>query len=301
MRNTRVSIIINLTERDARLPRLLQSILRQEEQVGHVEILIAAPESLPVNDLTVWDTILEHGSVRIAPLPSDMTAGEAKNRTISLATGSHILCLRPDYRLDPQYFSTILPRLEASPEISIVYADYIRLPQKYSQNTVKSGYVPLPDFSHELLRTGNILGPAVLFKNEVWQESEGFRDNTVYSEWDFWIQAALRGYEFSHVSYPLSSCEHRATSFRERAEDAGGKALVVINNQGYFHMHTVRWALAFLRGDAWASSWAFMRLPGPMDVTKMMFEHNIQRMGGTRLTNRALGKLSSDHRSARTI
>ncbi|WP_250645463.1 glycosyltransferase family 2 protein [Salidesulfovibrio onnuriiensis] len=255
---------------------------------------------MPVRDISLWDEILHDTSIRVHPLPAGTNAGDARNSAIEHSLGSYLLCLRPDYRLDPKYLSSVLAKLNEPAGQDIAYGDYIRLPNRENR-AIKSGYVPLPDFNHDLLRTSNILGPAVLFRREVWEESDGFRDNTVYTEWDFWVQAALRGREFVHVSYPLASCDNRPTTFRERAEDARGKAMIVINNQAYFHMHTVRWAMAYLRGDAWASSWAFMRLPGPMDVSRMMFEHNVQRMGASHIIDKAIREFPARAKNATSI
>lgn len=299
MRNNHVSIIIQLTEHDARLPRLLHSLAQQKKQVDRAEILIAAPEDLPVRDIVLWNDILHDGSIRITPLPPGTAPGESANKTIRSSTGSYLLCLRPDYRVDPNFFSTVLQTMADNPDIDVAYPDYIRLPYK-GNRSVKNGYTPLPDFSHDLLRTGNFLGPAVMFRREVWDASDGFRDNTTYSQWDFWVQAALRGFGFEHIPYPLASCDHRPVTFRERAEDARNKAMIVVNNQAYFHLHTVRWALAHLRGDAWAASWDFMHLPGPVDVSKMMFEHNVRRMRGGAMTQKAVKTFPGD-RNARTI
>ena len=199
----------------------------------------------------------------------------ARNTAAAAANGDLLLFLRPDYRLDSKYLTTTLSVLADHPETDIVYTDYIRLASK-NNGTTHSGMVQLPHFSENLLQSRNFLGPAVLLTRNAWESTQGFRDNTVYRDWDIWVQAALSGNNFFHVNYPLASCEHRKITFRERAEDGRCKAMIVINNLSYYHAHTVRWALSYLRGDSWAEAYSFMTIPGPMDVTKMMHDFNMQ-------------------------
>jgi hypothetical protein len=127
-----------------------------------------------------------------------------------------------------------------------------------------------------------------MIRRELFQRTDGFRDNTFYRDWDLWVQAAYAGGIFHHVAYPLSSCEHHKVSFKERAEDGRCKAIIVINNQGFFHEHTVRWALSYLRGDGWAEAYGFMTIPGPMDVTRMLHDHAMRVMGTDALAEEAI-------------
>lgn len=300
MSTVRFSIVISITEQDDRLSRLLQSILQQDQHTASSEVLIIAPQDMTVNDLEFWDSILSESRMHVFTPSADESSIEVKNSVISQCRGELIACLRPDYRLSPNYFARMDGCFSKLPHTEVLYPDYVRLSPVKGDKTI-NGYAPLPEFSDELLRVGNPVGPGACFRKSMWEECDGLRANTVYCEWDLWVQAALREMDFMHLSESLCSCDTRKTTFRERAEDGRGKAMIVINNQAFFHMHTVRWALAYLRGDAWAESWAFMRIPTPMEVVHMMHDHNIQKMGGAQLGANALEQFMQDDNKLKTI
>lgn len=273
-----VSIIVSDLETNPSLPRLLQSISRQSTGLDHLEIIIAGNGNHPPSIPTLWTDITGIDNIKLELLDDTSTPARARNSAAASATGDYLLFLRPDYRLDSKYLTTAFSVLRDHPDTDIIYTDYIRFAQK-TDSATHSGMVQLPNFSEELLQTRSFLGPAVLFTRNAWESTQGFRDNTVYRDWDLHIQAALAGNNFYHVNYPLASCEHHKISFRERAEDGRCKAMIVINNQAYFHMHIVRWALSYLRGDSWAEAYNFMNIPSPMDVTKMMHDCAMKQMG----------------------
>lgn len=281
-----VSIIISNMENHPSLPRLLQSIAQQSNGLNSVEVIIVGTDNHSPSPLSVWSAILNSENIRLIALPPDTSVSQARNKAVANATGEYLLFLRPDYRLDPKYLLTVLSVFEDKPDMDIIYTDYIRLAPK--KGTTRPGMVALPNFDDAIIQNQNIIGPGVIMHQDAWDATAGFRDNTLYSEWDLWIQAALSGCEFFHINYPLASCEYGKVSFRDRAEDGRYKAIIVINNQNFFHMHTVRWALAYLRGDAWAEGYKFMTIPSAMEVTRMMHDHNLKQMGGDQLINESI-------------
>jgi hypothetical protein len=273
-----VSIIVSDLETHPSLPRLLHSISHQSTGLDQIEIIIAGNGSHPSSAPSLWRDITSIENIHLENIGESATPSMARNHAAAIAKGDFFLFLRPDYRLDSKYLTTIFSVLTDHPEADIVYTDYIRLASK-KDSTTHPGMVQLPRFSEKFLQSRNFLGPAVLLTRNAWKSTQGFKENTIYRDWDLWVQAALAGNYFFHVNYPLASCEHHKISFRERAEDGRCKAMIVINNQAYYHMHTVKWALSYLRGDAWAEAYGFMTIPGPMDVTKMMHDFNMRQMG----------------------
>ncbi|MBI9079113.1 MAG: glycosyltransferase [Pseudodesulfovibrio sp.] len=282
-----ISIIVSDLETHPGLPRLLQSISRQSNGQDRLEIIVAGNGSHHSSAPLLWKAITDIDNIRLENMQDSTNPAMARNAAAKLAKGDLLLFLRPDYRLDPKYMTTALSVFSDHPETDIMYTDYICLAHKKS-STPHPNMVQLPDFRDDLLQIQNFLGPAVLLTRNAWESTCGFRDNTIYRDWDLWIQAALAGNRFYHVNYPLASCEHTKTSFRERAEDGRCKAMIVINNQSFFHMHTVRWALSYLRGDAWATAYSFMTIPGPMDVTRMMHDSITKQMGTNIMADKAI-------------
>lgn len=282
-----VSIIVSDLETHPSLPRLLQSVSLQSTGLDGIEIVVTGSGGHSPSAPTIWKAITGIEDISLVEVDNDTVPAAARNKAVDASRGELLLFLRPDYRLDPKFLTTAYSVIEDYPETDIMYADYIRLAPK-NDRSVRPGMIQLPDFDDTLLQTRNFLGPAVLMRREAFERTAGFRDNTFYRDWDLWIQAAITGSAFYHVSYPLASCEHAKVSFRERAEDGRCKAMIVINNQSFFHVHTVRWALAYLRGESWAQAFNFMVIPSAMDVTKMVHDSAMKQMGTDIIAQRAI-------------
>ncbi|XXJ20035.1 glycosyltransferase [Desulfovibrio caledoniensis] len=287
MRKHTVSIIVSDLETHPGLPRLLQSISRQSEGLDRAEIVVVGNGGHAPSNETLWRAITGLDAVRLETFDPDVTPSRARNLAAAKAIGDRLVFLRPDHRLDPKYLTTVDAVFADHPDTDIMYADYIRLAPG-TNRAMGPSMIQLPPYRDGLLQTRGFLGPGVLITREAFGWTQGFRDNTYYRDWDLWVQAAQAGAEFYHVGYPLTSCEHRKVSFKERAEDGRCKAVLVINNQHFFHEHTVRWALSYLRGDAWAEAFGFMTIPGPMDVTRMLHDHAMRTMGTDSLAEEAI-------------
>lgn len=289
--NSTVAIIVSDLETHPSLPRMMQSVARQSDGLDRTEIIVAGSGAHPSSSPTMWSAITGIDSIRLINIDNDATPALARNRAIEVSDGELLLFLRPDYRLDPKYLTTAFSVFEESPDVDIMYTDYIRLAPK--KQAVRPGMIQLPNFDELMLMTRNILGPAVMVRREAFKRTQGFRDNTVYRDWDLWIQAAVTGSFFYHVNYPLASCEHDKVSFRERAEDGRNKAMLVVNNPSFFHENVIRWAVSYLRGEAWTSSHGFMTIPGPMDVSRMHHDHVLKQMGADSMTQEAIRQFDS--------
>jgi len=282
-----VSIIVSDLETHPSLPRLMQSIARQSTGLERVEIIVAGNGTHPDSAPSAWRAITGIDAVTLLTVDNKATPALARNEAVNAARGDLLLFLRPDYRLDPKYLTTALPLFAENPDVDVMYPDYIRLAPKRA-SAGRPGMIQLPDFDERLLQVQNFIGPAAMIRREAWDETRGFRENTIYRDWDLWVQLATAGRGFFHVNYPLASCEHAKVTFRERAEDGRCKAMLVINNQAFFHMQTIRWALSYLRGESWAQAFGFMTVPGPMDVTRMVQEHAMRKMGTDVLAREAI-------------
>ncbi|MGL1862087.1 MAG: glycosyltransferase [Pseudodesulfovibrio sp.] len=278
MRTSNVSIIVSDLETHQSLPRLLQSVARQSNGLDRTEIIIVGNGAHSPSAESIWSAITDLDTIKLVNVDKGTTVSQARNEAVKHSTGEFLVFLRPDYRLDPKYLTTAFSVFDDYPEADVMYADYIRLAPK-KNSAIRPGMVQLPDFDEALLQSANILGPAVMLRREAFDRTQGFKDNTIYRDWDMWVQVAATGGAFCHVDYPLSSCEHEKVSFKHRAEDGRFKSMIVINNQSYFHMHTIKWALSYLRGEGWAQAYNFMTIPGPMDVSRMMTEFNMKQMG----------------------
>ncbi len=302
----RLSIIISPSGLEQHIPRLLHSLSRQGPQLMGAEILLSQFASGQDFSETKrqWQGLLPETEI-IAVDDKAETITQALNNTLNKARGEFILHLSPRVRLIPGCISRFMSVFDGSPEISVVYSDYVRtgsgpfLPGE-------SGLATLPDFNPTLLRARNIVGPAAAMRREVWKDCGEFKSNTMYRDWDYWIRAALRDHRFEHVSRPLYAHDGSGQmTFRTRAADGGAKAMVVINNHAFFSGTQVRWALSHLRGEKWATGHRLAEIPDSKAIQAMTSEyvalsrgisrsisHNtLHRSGGPSLAQALLGIL----------
>ena len=289
--NTQVSILVSDLETHESLPRMLQSIARQSEGLDRTEIIIVGNGGHASSSESIWSAITGLDTVSLLNVDKDASLAQARNAAAASANGDFFIFMRPDDRLDPKYLTTAFSVFSDYPDADVMYADYTRLAAK--QTNTRPGMIQLADFDHTVLQTRNTLGPAVMMRRAAFEQTEGFRDTTVYRDWDMWVQLANWDTGFYHVNYPLASCEHTKVSFRERAEDGRYKAMIVINNPAFFHEHTLRWALAYLRGESWAQAFSFMVIPSAMEVTRMLHDHNMKLMGTDTLAQEVIRQFDS--------
>ncbi len=270
------SFIIALTEEHPMLPRLLQSIALQRAGVEALEILVAGPSRV-IADARMWQAVV-NCPVRTVATDEEATTPAIRNAAAKQAEGDLLHFVTPEFRLDRGFLGEMLDAAKDVPEADIIYSDYVRM--SASSGRGASGVVRVGAFDEDRLREREALGPSVCIRAALFQELGGYREDAVYPDWDFRIRAAQAGKAFLHTAYPLLSVPQRKVTFRERALDGRGKAMLVIANPGYFHGHTLRWALSHLRGEKWAEAGQFMVIPSPMDVTRMLHSQAMHEIDG---------------------
>ncbi len=192
--------------------------------------------------------------------------GTVRNHGLAQTAGDYLLCLDPDDIPAPDYVSACITSLKRNPDAGLAYTDFI-LEEKDRARTVR-----LPDFAPALLANQNILPPSAVIRRSVWEKSEGYRDNTTYEDWDFWIQAALNGHEGIRVPRPLfTHVVHGDNfSFTARQDDARAKAAIVQNNPGFFPAGVRHWAEGVMNGEPWAYSFPRGIIPLLEDVSTLL-------------------------------
>jgi glycosyltransferase involved in cell wall biosynthesis len=270
-----LSIIVPNHNYGRYFPRLAASLAGQQGGLDAVELILA-------DDGSTDDSRREAAAFKALPL-AGFTAlwldhcghpGPVRNAGFARAQGGLILCLDPDDIPGPGYLAACLNALVNQPDAHLAYTDYTHIEHGHARD------IPLPDFDPGLLRVQNILPPAAVIRRAVWESSDGYRVNTAYEDWDFWVQAAARGFNFLRVPGPrFGHPMHGANlSYAARKDDGRAKAAIVLNNAPFFPAAVRHWADAVMTGQPWAD-------PGPrgiiptLDIVRAMLARSSQGRG----------------------
>ncbi|WP_462325242.1 glycosyltransferase family 2 protein [Desulfoplanes sp.] len=259
--------------------RFFSALLAQEYDLTLVEVIVvddgSADDSL--DKLDVWQTRDRFGAFRIVPIEYLGKPGLVRNVGLNMARGRYFVCIDPDDIPLPQFLPACLRGLETRRQAAVIYSDYVCRTEE-TENVVCQ-----PDYSVVLLAHQNIVSPPAMFRRHVWEQSDGFRGNTGYEDWDFWVQAAANGFGFPHIPEPLYVyCSHDQGFFsRAKKDDGIAKARIVLNNKGFFEKEVVRWAYGVLRNDAQTPSFQRGIIPGKeeLELVRRMVSGNVGHRG----------------------
>jgi glycosyltransferase involved in cell wall biosynthesis len=106
----------------------------------------------------------------------------ARNQGIRQSSGTYILPLDADDKIDPTYIEKAVKILEQSKDLKLVYADAVLF------DAVNRGW-ELPDYSYRSLLIENSIYCSALFRKSDFEATAGYNENMVegFEDWDFWI------------------------------------------------------------------------------------------------------------------
>lgn len=190
--NQKVSIVIPCYNSGETLPETLSSI----ENVRNdrlLEVIIVDDGSTDKYTLEVmggldaaYYTILHQRNSGL---------GAARNVGIRVAKGEFIIPLDSDNRLRASYLTQGVETLIKNPVIGVVYGN-----AKYFGKKEEPWIVPT--FDLPLLTTINYIDACAIFRKKVWEMVGGYDENMPHmgwEDWDFWLRAASKGWEFYHL------------------------------------------------------------------------------------------------------
>jgi len=124
-----------------------------------------------------------------------------KNHGILQAKGEYIAFLDSDNVWRPDHLAVLVPELEKSPEVVLVYGDRMR----YVDDKL-AGIGSFHDFDPFLLASKNYIDTSdVLIRKSVLMEVGGFDERyKKYVDWNLWLRLVKAGYNFKRIPVILT-------------------------------------------------------------------------------------------------
>jgi glycosyltransferase involved in cell wall biosynthesis len=170
----------------------------------------------------------------------------ARNAGIHASKGEYIFPLDADNRLRSGWMDRAKEILDSQPEVGVVYGD-----AQYF-GTHKGRWTVGPFDRHRLLHW-NFIDASALYRRTVWEQNGGY-DGTMpvqgLEDWDFWLGAVERGWEFAYVPeifFDYRRAEHsmitRTFGFEEQVREFVARKHAPLYRQAWASLATERESL----------------------------------------------------------
>lgn len=172
---------------------LPQSIASVERAAPHnCELIIVNDGSTQQRTVEILST-LEGLGYRVLNHSENRGLSAARNTGIGAAKGSFILPLDADNEVLPGYIERSIAALAEHPDAGVVYSDRELFGLRHR-------LVRVPEFSQQTLLKHNFIDACAVFRKQVWAECGGYDEAlAALEDWDFWLAAASKGWQFYHL------------------------------------------------------------------------------------------------------
>ena len=203
-----VSVVIPCYNHGQYLPEAIASA--EAARGVRVELIVVDDGSTEPATLEVLAGLARGGYHVIRQSNQGLSA--ARNTAIAAARGRYILPLDSDNRIRPDYLRVGASILDHGPDIGVVYGDR----EMFGAASGRQGQA----FSFQRLLVANFIDACAIFRKQVWEECGGYDtgmpDRLGYEDWEFWIQAARRGWQFVYVPELMFDYRVRPDSMAQR-------------------------------------------------------------------------------------
>lgn len=258
----RIRVLVRASGAGTDIFRTLVALACQDIGPQRLEIALAATDPGPHSGR---EAKLLHSALNFHAVQVLDARGLAPAQALNLAAADgeavHLALVPEGARLHPQFLSRCLAALERKKNAQAVFCGHT------AGSADGRPFARRPAFRPEQLVRRNAVGPAALVRRTAWDILGGLRPALDYSLWDFWLRLALAGGRIAEAHGLLAACP----PLRKLPEgpDGRAKALLVVHTPGAFEPDVCRWALALLRGEAWAAPFEPGVVPAPRDVAAM--------------------------------
>lgn len=187
----RIAVVIPCYNYGRYLREAIESVLRAGRD--DVEIVVVDDGSTDTDTRREIDRIAATGITVIRQKNSGVMA--ARNTGIGATSADYILPLDADNRVRAAYFEHGLAILDRNPRVGVVYGDA----QKFGSRNDRWVVGP---FDRTRLMRLNFIDACAMFRRVVWEQHGGY-DVTMpvqgLEDWELWLGAMVRGWEFAYV------------------------------------------------------------------------------------------------------
>lgn len=187
---------------------LIDAVASVERNAPEAELIVVDDGSTQPRTLEVLAALREAGHRVIEQPHSGLSA--ARNTGIAASAGDYLLPLDADNRLLPGFAAEAVALLEAEPAAGVVYGDR-------REFGARSGDVPVPELDLPRMLWSNYIDACAVVRRAVWSDNGGYDITfTDWEDWDFWLGAAERGWQFLHLPRPAFEYRIRPDSLHQR-------------------------------------------------------------------------------------
>jgi len=261
----RVSVVVPCWKQAEYLPFVVSSVALQTYQDWELIVVDDGSPDGAADAVRRLAASLPQRRIRLLTQPNSGLAN-ARNAGIQAARGEYILPLDADDALDPSFLERTVAALDGNPAAALAYTDV----------TVFGARDGVWETARQLdpahLKAENGLPYCSLYRREVWERIGGYRANMSagYEDWDFWLAAALQGFQGLHLPEPLLYYREKPASMlvSARQHDGSLRARMRLNNPGAFSPEELAVAAEALRDAPLppakaAAPWREVGLGGP--------------------------------------
>jgi hypothetical protein len=172
---------------------LIESVASVERHApDSTELVIVNDGSSQPRTIAVLDALRGAGYRIIDQPHSGLSA--ARNHGISLSRGRFVLPLDVDNRICEGFADMAVQVLEEQPEVGVVYGD------RYDFG-MRRGRMHVPEFDLDMLLWENYIDACAIFRRSLWAECDKYDPALgALEDWELWISAAERGWQFYHLN-----------------------------------------------------------------------------------------------------
>ncbi|MEO8216089.1 MAG: glycosyltransferase [Acidobacteriota bacterium] len=178
---------------------LIDAVASVKRHAPAAELIVVDDGSTQPRTREVLAALREAG-VRVIEQPhSGLSA--ARNRGFAAAAGAYLLPLDADNRLLSGFPAEAVALLDAQPAVGVIYGDR-------REFGARTGDVAVPEFDLPRMLWSNYIDACAVVRRTVWSDAGGYDAAlSAWEDWDFWLSAAEREWQFVHI--PRATFEYR--------------------------------------------------------------------------------------------